>query len=97
MTLAIVIGLFSIYFLIAVPIFEARQVYLQRPEADNYSISWEEREIQINEKILSGETDLIVKMISNNIMGLEDINTNATHWINICAAEYYGIDSISAE
>jgi hypothetical protein len=96
-TIALVIGLFSIYFLIAVPIFEARQVYLQKPEAVKFANKWEEREIQINEKILSGETNLIVKMIPTNNMGLEHLQTDSTHWINICAAEYYGIDSISAE
>ncbi|MDO9088083.1 MAG: DUF6056 family protein [Anaerolineaceae bacterium] len=96
-TLSLIIGFYILYFLVAVPIFEARQVYLQRPEAVKYAISWEEREFQIKEKILSGETDLIVMMIPINILGLEDINTNSTHWINICAAEYYGVDSISAE
>ncbi len=96
-TLSLIIGLSSIYFLIAVPINEARQVYLLKPEAMTFATRWDEREIQIREKIKANETHLIVKMIPTNLMELEYLQTNSTHWINICAAEYYGVDSISAE
>lgn len=96
-TLFLIIGVYILYFLIAVPIFEARQVYLLKPEAMVFATQWEERETQIREKIKANETLLVVKMIPTNFMELEPIQTNSTHWINICAAEYYGVDSISAE
>ena len=94
---SLIIGLSSIYFLIAVPINEARQVYLLKSEAMTFATRWDEREIQIREKIKANETHLIVKMIPTNLMELEYLQTNSTHWINICAAEYYGVDLISAE
>ena len=96
-TLSLIIGLSIIYFLIAIPIYEARLVYLLKPAAVTFATRWDERETQIREKKAANETHLIVKMIPENLMELEHLQTNSTHWINICAAEYYGVDSISAE
>lgn len=86
-----------IYFMLAVPVFEARKVYYTKSEAAKFAERWDQREIEIREKIKEGQTQLAVKMIPTNLMEVEHLQSDPTHWINICAARYYGVEKISAE
>ncbi|HSM25797.1 MAG TPA: hypothetical protein VK856_13115, partial [Anaerolineaceae bacterium] len=86
-----------LYFLLGVPINQARLNFAFRGEASTFATKWEEREIKIHEQLISGQFALIVPMIPENIVDIEPIQTNPGHWINVCAAEYYGVDQISAE
>lgn len=85
------------YFILAVPIYQARGVYEQKPDAANFAAAWDEREIIIQSQIASGQNEILVPIIENNLVGVEFIKENPTHWINICAAEHYQVDSFSAE
>ena len=94
---AMILVAFTAYFILAVPVYEARKVYFIKSEAQKFAERWEQREIEINEKIKEGQTQLVVKMIPTNIMEIEHLQSDPNHWINRCAAQYYGIESISAQ
>ena len=85
------------YFLLGVPLYQARINYAIRAEARTFATRWGEREIIINEQLSNGESTLVVPMIPENILDVEHIQSNSDHWINVCAAEYYGVEQISAE
>jgi len=56
---------------------------------------WDEREAQIYQSIEQGQTDLIVQQF-DGVEGVKEMDVNANHWVNRCAAKYYGVNSISA-
>jgi len=86
-----------LYFVASVPAFEGRNVYFMKAEAMKFAEQWEQREIEIEEKIREGQIALTLKMIPTNIMGIEHLQSDPRHWINICAARYYGVESISSK
>ena len=85
------------YFLLGVPFYQARINYANRAEARTFATRWDEREILIKEQLNKGESALVVPMIPENILNVEHLQNDPGHWINVCAAEYYGVDQISAE
>ncbi|MDX9864200.1 MAG: DUF6056 family protein [Anaerolineaceae bacterium] len=94
---AIILLAFTVYFILAVPVYEARKVYFIQSEAREFAERWDQREMEISEKIKGGQTDLVVQMIPTNIMEIEHLQSDPTHWINRCTSKYYGIESISAQ
>jgi hypothetical protein len=56
---------------------------------------WDARETQINALITQGETDLIIVQL-DGVNGVKELDVNADHWVNRCAAEYYEVNSIRA-
>jgi len=86
-----------VYFLIGVPFYQARINYANRAEARTFATRWDERETIINEQLNKGVSVLVVPMIPENILNVEHLQNDPGHWINVCAAEYYEVDQISAE
>ncbi len=84
----------SLHFILAVPLYQAREVYSQKGEAAAFARAWDEREAAIQAQLDSGANTLEVPMIGSNLMGLEHIQNDPGHWINICAAEHYQVESI---
>ncbi len=64
-------------------------VYRQR------AVWWDEREARIYQLIEQGQTDIIVQQF-DGVEGVKELDVNANHWANRCAAKYYGLDSIRA-
>lgn len=95
--LAFILVVFTLYFAVSVPVYEGRKVYYTRSEAMKFAELWDQREIDIREKIQAGQKQLVVRMIPSNIMAIEHLQSDPNHWINICAAKYYGVESIYAE
>jgi hypothetical protein len=56
---------------------------------------WDKREALILSLRAQGQTDLIVPQL-NGVAGVKELDTYATHWINVCAAEYYNVNTIQA-
>jgi hypothetical protein len=56
---------------------------------------WDEREVQIYLLIEQGQTDPIVHQF-DGVEGVKELDVNANHWVNRCAAKYYGFNSIRA-
>jgi len=56
---------------------------------------WDERDARIRELAASGEKDIVVWQLPG-IEGVKDLDARPVHWVNYCAAVYYGVDSIAA-
>ena len=65
------------------------------PEYRERARAWDTREAQIYTARALGETDLIVFQF-DGLEGVKELDVNASHWINRCAAKYYQVDSIRA-
>lgn len=72
-----------------------------RPLADlpayhQYAAQWDQRDAQIRLAAKDGVQDVAVAGLSHLLLRGGDFNTDAGHWYNICAAGYYGVNSIRA-
>ena len=71
------------------------QVIQDIPEYRKRAGRWDTRETQINTLIEQGETDLMVYQL-DGIDGVKELDTFASHWVNLCAAKFYEVNSIRA-
>jgi hypothetical protein len=65
------------------------------PEYRQRAAWWDEREAMIYQAIEQGQTDLIVQQF-DGVDGVKEMDVNDNHWVNRCAAKYYGVNSIRA-
>ena len=93
----VLVGLIFIYFIGAAPLYHADHVYMQKSEAITFAEKWDQRNQSILDSIQMGQDELMIAMIGNNLMGLEHIQADPGHWINACAARYYGVEQIAAQ
>jgi hypothetical protein len=56
---------------------------------------WDVRNEQIRQAVAAGDLDVQVQQV-DVVQSLEDIGPNSKHWINACAAVFYGARSITA-
>ena len=54
---------------------------------------WDLRDAFIRRHASQGETDLVIPGFSG-VEGIKELDDNPKHWINVCAAKYYGVNSI---
>ena len=71
------------------------QVILEIPEYRARAEKWDTRETQINKLIAQGKTDLMIVQL-DGVDGVKELDSSADHWVNICAAQYYEVNSIRA-
>jgi hypothetical protein len=60
-----------------------------------WSSFWDEREQTIYDLRSQGQTDLMIPSMSG-YQSTKELDVNEKFWVNICAAEYYGVNSIRA-
>jgi hypothetical protein len=65
------------------------------PEYRTRAEAWDMREAQIYEAREQGKTNLTVFQF-DGLEGVKELDVNANHWINRCAAKYYKVNSIRA-
>jgi len=86
----------AILFIFAIYPFRAGLQAIQDvPEYRKRALKWDTRETLINSLITQGETDLVVYQL-DGIDGVKELDTFANHWVNLCAAKFYEVNSISA-
>ena len=56
---------------------------------------WDDRQTLIYRLKAAGETDLVVPQFGG-LEGIKELDVNADHWTNRCAATYYGVASLRA-
>jgi hypothetical protein len=56
---------------------------------------WDERDAYIRQAVAEGMTDLEVEQL-DTIGGVQEYKHDANHWVNRCAAEYYGLHTLRA-
>lgn len=81
---------------IAYPLRAAWNVYrLDVPAYRSHADQWDVRDAQIRTAIAAGAKDLTVQQL-DSFGDVPEYKGNATHWVNRCAARYYGLNSIIA-
>jgi hypothetical protein len=65
------------------------------PNYRTRALQWDVRDARIRELAAAGEKNIVIWQLPG-IAQVKDLDTRPSHWINYCAAIYYGVDSISA-
>ncbi|HAF62287.1 MAG TPA: hypothetical protein DCK95_08175 [Anaerolineaceae bacterium] len=86
----IILLLLSIY-----PLKGAWAEWQQLPQWQAIAQAWDERHADILKKTASGETSLIVPAF-DSIGSVAELTADPHYWVNVCAAEYYGLEEITA-
>jgi hypothetical protein len=61
-----------------------------------WSSVWDLRQTQIIANKAEGVSNIIVSVHLYSMDGVEELNSEPKYWINACAANYYGVQSIIA-
>jgi len=86
----IALGLLAFY-----PLRAALTVYAKAPEYSQRADAWDARQQQILSEKAQGQQDIIVPQLPG-IAQVKELDTSPTYWVNVCAATFYGVHSISA-
>ena len=65
------------------------------PQYQHRTQQWDERDARIRELAASGEKDIVIWQLPG-VENVKDLDARPIHWVNYCAAIYYGVDSIAA-
>jgi hypothetical protein len=65
------------------------------PEYRDRGVAWDARQTYIMELKTQGQTDLLIPQL-DGVYGIKEMDVDASHWVNRCAAVYYGVNSIRA-
>lgn len=65
------------------------------PEYRAHAETWDLRDAQIRLAVEQGATDLVVKQL-DSMDGVVEYKGNKSFWVNVCAAEYYGLHTLVA-
>jgi hypothetical protein len=60
-----------------------------------WAAQWDERDAYIRQAVAEGATDLEVEQL-DTIGGVQEYKYDENHWVNKCAAEYYGLRTLRA-
>jgi hypothetical protein len=77
------------------PLRAARLAYADSADYLEWAAAWDARDALIRTQAAGGQTDLIVPGLSG-IDQIKELDSRSHHWVNRCAARYYGVHSISA-
>jgi hypothetical protein len=78
------------------PVRAALRIYrTMAPEYQKRAEMWELRDAYIIRHASLGETDIIVPGYSA-VHNIKELDDNPKHWVNTCAANYYGVHTIRA-
>jgi hypothetical protein len=62
----------------------------------SWAAGWDERDRDIHAAVDAGETELVVRQLPMIIQWVKELAEDPNGWYNVCAAGWYGLDSISA-
>ncbi len=65
------------------------------PEYRDRGAAWDARDAYIMELKAQGQIDLLIPQL-DGVYGIKEMDVEATHWVNRCAAVYYDVNSIRA-
>lgn len=66
------------------------------PAYRQYAQQWDQRDALIRQERSDGVQDVTVAALPHLLLRGGDFSTDAGHWYNLCAAAYYGVNSIRA-
>lgn len=76
------------------PLWTVRNNLALIPEYREHARSWDERDAHIREQAQAGAAEIQTWDVPG-VAGVNDLGTRPSHWINYCAAIYYGVDAIA--
>ena len=79
------------------PVRGAGQVAAEVPSYRRWAQAWDARHEAILDARATGEIDLHVMQIDHIIPSVSELTDEPTFWYNECAADYYGVRSITAD
>jgi hypothetical protein len=89
----------AVLFLLSVlcfyPLYVSGKISATFHEYRSFAAAWDERDAQIRQAIAVGTVDLTVKQL-DSVGGVVEYKGNPRFWVNVCAARYYGLNSIVA-
>lgn len=88
------IVLLTLAFLVQ-PIFDGYQAWLTLPDFQLRAQMWDLRDAQIRQMANAGEKQITVQAL-DSLAGITELQENPSHWVNNCAAAFYGVESIRA-
>lgn len=65
------------------------------PDYRNHAVRWDQRDAFIRQQVVAGARELDVIQL-DTIDGVQEYKDKDYFWVNRCAAEYYGLDSLRA-
>lgn len=77
------------------PLRAFERVYAPIPTYQAWAAAWDERDASIRAAMAAGATDLSVVQLES-IGDVIEYKGDPLHWVNVCAAQYYGLNSIVA-
>ena len=77
------------------PVRAATILYTRAPEYRAYATAWDLRDEQIRQAVATGATDLVVVQL-DTIGGVQEYKGTTSFWVNRCAADYYGLQTLRA-
>ncbi len=86
-------------FAVLVTVYPLRAAYtIYRYEIPYYQLHadmWDARDAYIRQTVAQGATDLEVEQI-DSFAGVQEYKENPYHWVNTCAAQFYGLRTLRA-
>jgi len=77
------------------PLYASKNVLGLVPVYSQRAVQWDERDAFIRQEVAQGVKDLSVIQL-NSTGGVLEYKGDPISWVNACAAEYYGLDSLIA-
>jgi hypothetical protein len=79
------------------PLQSSSKIYASLAPYRNFAVAWDERDAQIRQAVASGTQDLVVVQLD----AVGDVGEykgagGPNYWINVCAADYYGLHTLVA-
>ena len=93
--LQVIVALVSIVILFY-PLYDVRKIFAQVPEYRARAILWDGRDAQIRSDKALGLENIIVQEF-DAVSGLQEIGSDTNFWVNGCAAQFYGVQTIQAK
>ncbi len=90
--LVAMIGIASLY-----PIYAAGKIYADIPTYQRWASFWDERDGILRLASQNNLHDVQVMKIDHIIPNVSELTEDASFWYNVCAAGYYGVQSIRAD
>jgi len=83
-------------FALLYPLWPAWQSAPEQRELAARAQQWDDRHADIRAQIAAGAVQ-IQTIALDSIAGLEEMQPDPNHWVNVCAARYYAVDEIIAQ
>ncbi len=93
-----VLSWLSIVILLILSLYPLKGAWSERQQLSQWKAiaqAWDQRNAQILDKIDKGETSFTVQAL-DSIGTVAELTDDPNYWVNVCAANYYGVEAITA-